>query len=130
MSSATLAKQEHRGSGQVEATRGASFTPRVDICETEHELTLFADMPGVGAEDVNVHFENGELTVHGRCPARHDSKDFLLQEYGVGDFFRAFTISEHVDSDRIAAELKNGVLTLHLPKSEKVKPKRIAVKGS
>jgi HSP20 family protein len=106
-----------------------TYTPRVDILETPDELVLFADLPGVRAGDVDVRFENGDLVLHGRCEPRGDSRGFFLQEYGTGDFYRAFTLNETIDSDKITAEHKNGVLTVHLPRSEKVKPKRITVKG-
>jgi HSP20 family protein len=114
---------------RAETVQSLMFTPRVDILESEDELLLLADLPGVKVEDVDIRFENGELQLHGRCAARQEGADYLLAEYDVGDFFRAFTITEEVDADKIAAELKNGVLTVHLPKSEKAKPKRIAVKG-
>lgn len=112
-----------------ETTRGGLFfTPRVDICETEDELVLECDMPGVKPSDLELHFERGELTIHGKVDPRQASEGHLLCEYGVGDFYRAFTISEKVDVDKISAELKHGVLTLHLPKKESMKPKRISVK--
>ena len=72
---------------------------------------------------------NRPIAGGGRCPARHEGVDYLLCEYGVGDFYRAFTISEQIDWQKIAAELKNGVLTVHLPKAETVKPRKITVKG-
>jgi HSP20 family protein len=107
----------------------AAYTPRVDILENDDELTILADVPGVAPEDLDIRFEKNELVIHGRCQARREAGDYLLNEYGYGDFYRAFTIGEAVDPDKIAAELKNGVLTVHLPKSEAVKPKRIAVKS-
>lgn len=110
-------------------TLGLCFTPRVDIMGTEEEALLLADLPGVKPEDVDVHFENGELIVNGRCAPRHEGANHLLSEYGVGDFYRAFTISEQIDWQKISAELKNGVLTVHLPKAETVKPRKITVKG-
>jgi len=113
----------------AEATRGLQFTPRVDILETGDELTLLADMPGVKPEDADIRFENGELVIHGRCLPRHEGASYLFSEYGVGDFYRAFTISQDVDADKISAEMKHGVLTVHLPKAEKIKPKKISVKG-
>jgi HSP20 family protein len=125
-----LQKPENRPDrGTAAATRGVQFTPRVDILETADELTLLADMPGVKPEDADIRFENGELVIHGRCQPRHERASFLLSEYGVGDFYRAFTITQDVDADKISAEMKQGVLTVHLPKAEKVKPKRISVKG-
>jgi HSP20 family protein len=113
-----------------ESTRGgAFFTPRVDIFETENELTLLADVPGVGCNDVDLRFENGELILHGRVRPRHPEEDFLLREYEEGDFYRAFTIHESIDASRISAECKNGVLVVHLPKVEAARPRQIQVRG-
>ncbi|HVS38001.1 MAG TPA: Hsp20/alpha crystallin family protein [Gemmataceae bacterium] len=115
----------------TEATRGGlHFSPRVDIVETDKELALFADVPGVRPQDVDLRYENGELHVHGRVQPRAQSKDLLLQEYEEGDFYRAFTIHESIDASRISAECKNGVLIVHLPKVEAVQPRQIAVKGA
>lgn len=113
-----------------ESTQGLTFTPLVDILETEDELVLLADMPGVKPDGVDIRFENGELIIHGRCPERNPGTYFLLAEYGVGDYYRMFTVSEDIDANRITAEMKNGVLTVHLPKAEAVKPRRITVKGA
>ena len=62
-------------------------------------------------------------------PSRHAEREFVYGEYGIGDFYRSFTISETIDAEKISAELHNGVLTLHLPKVEAVKPRKIAVKA-
>ena len=115
--------------GCPEGTPGVWYTPRVDILETDEELTLYADLPGAKSADVDVCFENGELRLQAHCPARQQGTSYLLSEYGVGDFYRTFSINQDVDPDKIAAELKNGVLTVHLPKSEAVKPRKIAIKG-
>ncbi len=112
-----------------ETTQNVVFTPRVDILEKEDELILYADVPGVTPADADVRFENGELILHCKCAARRSLDGAFAVEYGVGDFYRAFTISEDVDPQRIAAELKNGVLIVHLPKVEAVKPRRIRVAG-
>ena len=113
-----------------ELTRGTTtFTPRVDIIETPEELLLYADLPGVRSEDVDVRFENGELILHGKCPPRHQPANFLRNEFEVGDFYRVFTLNESIDAEKIVAELKQGVLTVHLPKSEALKPRKITVKG-
>jgi HSP20 family protein len=117
---------------QAQPTAAASqpwYTPRVDVVETENEFVLFADLPGVKDEDVDVHFENGELFLQARCPARQADVKYLVNEYGTGDYYRAFTINQDVAADKITAVLKNGVLTVQLPKSEAVKPRRIQVKG-
>jgi HSP20 family protein len=115
---------------RAEATRGGLyFTPRVDIVETDRELTLYAELPGVRAEDVDLHYEKGELVVHGRVKPRRPERGLLLQEYEEGDFYRAFTISEQIDAGRIEAECKNGVLVVHLPKAEAARPRQINVRG-
>lgn len=106
------------------------YVPRFDIWETDEELTLCGDLPGVKAEDLEVQFENGQLTVHGRVSPRHADTPMLYQEYGVGDFYRTFTIGEAIDAAKITAELRDGVLTLHLPKTEEVKPRKIQVQSS
>lgn len=107
---------------------GTHFSPRVDIFETEDELTLFADLPGARPEDVDLRYENGELVLHARVQPRQPQANALLQEYEVGDFYRAFSIHESIDSTHIEAECKNGVLTVHLPKAEAVKPRQIKIR--
>jgi HSP20 family protein len=115
---------------RAELTRGGiHFTPRVDIYETNNELVLYADVPGVGPEDVDLHYEQGELTLIARAKPRSEGKRLLLQEYEEGDFYRAFNIHESIDPNRISAECKNGMLTVHLPKAEAAKPRQISVKG-
>ena len=128
-----VANLPHKGrleQAKPEATRGGvQFVPRVGICETEHELLLFADLPGVRPEDVDLHYEKGELVLHARVRRREDQPEFLLREYDEGDFYRAFTIHESIDASRIEAQCKGGVLTVHLPKTEAVKPRQIKVSG-
>jgi len=108
---------------------GVVARPRVDILETEHEILLLADMPGVKPADVDVRFENGELTIHGRRTATQNAKRRVLWEYEPAHYHRAFRLAEDVAADRIEAELKNGVLSVHLPKAEAAKPRKIAVRG-
>ena len=129
MANTSLQKTEGRGAQlHPEATQSVYFTPRVDILEKEEEIVLLADMPGVRSENADIRFEDGELTLHCRCLPRQPGVQYLAAEYGVGDFYRVFTISDAIDSSKISAELKNGVMTVHLPKSETVKPKKIPVK--
>jgi len=114
----------------VERTRGGvTYTPRFDIWETADELVLYGDMPGVAANDLDIQFENNQLTIHGKVKPRYEGIRFVGGEYGIGDFYRTFTIGETIDTSKISAELSNGVLTLHLPKTEAVKPRRIEVKS-
>ena len=128
VNSPAIKKEQRTELAKDEVPLGLSFTPRVDIMETEEESLLLADLPGVKPEDADVRFDNGELIIDGRCAPRHQGANYLLSEYGVGDFYRAFTISEQIDWQKISAELKTGVLTIHLPKAEIVKPRKITVK--
>jgi HSP20 family protein len=105
-----------------------TYSPRFDVWENEDEMILFGDLPGVTPEDLDVRFENPVLTIHGKVKPRHSDIKFLYGEYGIGDFHGTFTIGEAINTERISAELKNGVVTVHLPKNEKVKPRRIEVK--
>jgi len=124
-----LVKQEQpQEAATIERTReSATYAPRFDIWETDEELILYGDLPGVEPTDLDIRFENRELTVLGKVAPRHTERRHLHGEYGIGDFYRTFAIGETIDGGKISAELKNGVLTLHLPKTEAVKPKRIVV---
>jgi HSP20 family molecular chaperone IbpA len=115
---------------RAERTRsGQAYLPNVDIIELADELLVMADVPGARAEDIDIHFEKGSLEIHAKVPPRvTDGAHVLLQEYGVGDFHRCFEVSESIDAGRIHADYADGVLTLHLPKVEAVKPRKIAVK--
>jgi len=113
-----------------ESTRGGYFfTPRVDIFENDHELVLMADVPGVRSEDVDLRYERGELILHAKVKPVESARRYLLNEYETGDYYRAFSIHESIDHTRIAAEVKQGVLTVHLPKAEPARPRQIAVKA-
>jgi HSP20 family protein len=127
--STSLTQKDRAEQLTPESTRGVFFTPRVDIYETDSELTLYADVAGVSPEDVELRYEGGELVLHGRVKPRHREESYLLQEYEEGDFYRAFSIHESIDTSRIEAECKNGVLTVHLPKVERARPRQITVRG-
>jgi len=114
----------------AEMNHGVTFTPRVDILETEQELVLYADMPGVKQDDVDIRFEKDELTIHAGREMNRTADGYFVREAEPGDYFRSFRISERISSEKIWAELKNGVMTLHLPKAEAAKPRKIAVKGA
>ncbi len=115
----------------AERTRtGQWFRPPVDIVERADELLLVADLPGASKESIDVDFNDGQLTIEGTVPGRYDDKmNVLLAEYGVGNFHRVFRVSEQIDSARIHAEYTNGVLTVHLPKAEAAKPRKIQVQA-
>jgi HSP20 family protein len=132
MAETTSQPSKERADGaQRESTRGGLyFTPRVDIYETETELTLYAEVPGVRPEDVDLHYEKGDLVLFAKV-RRHDEgrRSLLLREFDEDDFYRAFTISESIDASRIEAECKAGVLIVHLPKAEAVRPRQINVRA-
>jgi HSP20 family protein len=106
------------------------FTPQVDILEVPEELVLMIDMPGVKPDDVEIHFERGELTVHGKRQQPSERKgQCLVEEVLMGDYYRAFLVGLDLAVDKITAEMKNGVLTVHLPRLESALPRRISVKS-
>jgi HSP20 family molecular chaperone IbpA len=114
----------------VEQTRGgAHFAPKVDIVEDSKELILYADMPGVAPGDVDLRYEKGELILHGRIKPRSRAGNPLLREYQEGDFYRVFHVHESIDSSKIEAVCKDGVLTIHLPKVEAAQPKKVKVRS-
>ena len=118
-----------RNSGKENLTV-ADWMPTVDISETEGEYLIKAELPEVRKEDVKVIVENGVLTLQGerRQEKEEKGKRFHRVERSYGSFVRSFTLPESVDENSVKAEYKDGVLNLHLPKSEKVKPKAIDVK--
>ena len=103
------------------------FTPRFDVWESDEEYVLMGDLPGVAPTDVNVSYEKHELTIHGKVGERNYNAPYFAEEYGVGDFRRSFTLGEQIDEWAISAELKDGVLTVHLPKRPEVRPRKIAI---
>jgi HSP20 family molecular chaperone IbpA len=125
-----LEKQESRDLQSVERTRwGKVFSPSIDIIETDNELKLYADMPGVNQKSIDIMIDQGVLTIQGNVETELiDGYELEYQEYDVGDFYRSFTLSDTVNQDNISANLKNGVLELVLPKQEKAKPRKIEVK--
>jgi HSP20 family protein len=113
----------------AESTRDVpSYIPAVDIYESAEALTLVADMPGVGPENLVIDVHDNLLTIRGTVTPEGDKERMLLQEYGVGDYSREFTLGRTIDQSKIEAGMKNGVLTLTLPKAEAIKPRKITVK--
>jgi len=128
---ANLTKQENREQ-QAESVRcGRSYLPNVDIIESATEYVLRAEMPGVLPDAVDVTYERGELRILGRVtPRQSPETNWVYREYGVGDFCRTFRIGEGIDGGAIRADLRDGVLSVHLPKAQEVLPRRIAVTAS
>jgi HSP20 family protein len=105
------------------------WTPAVDIAETDNELVLKADVPGVKLEDINIEVENGTLSLSGnRSYSTEENKGgYHRQERFYGSFHRAFVLPETVDLEKVAAGYENGVLTITMPKKEIAKPRTIKV---
>jgi HSP20 family protein len=104
------------------------FQPQTDIFETSEALTLVLEMPGVDKGSVEVKVENDVLEVEGRVDfSKYDGLQPLYTEYNVGHYARSFRLSSKIEQDGISAELKDGVMTLVLPKAEKAKARKIKV---
>jgi HSP20 family protein len=108
----------------------ADWTPSVDISETEGEYQIKAEIPDVKKEDVKVTLEDGVLTIQGerKHEKEEKGKKFHRIERSYGSFVRTFSLPDVIEEEKVKAEFKDGVLNLHLPKSEKAKPKAIEVK--
>jgi HSP20 family protein len=115
--------------GQKPATReeGRYLSPPVDIYEDRDSLVVVVDLPGVPQDGIHVSIDDGILTIRGRVGRRSDQEP-LYSEFGLHDYHRQFQLSDRIDQQKISGELKHGVLTVRLPKSERVKPKKIEVR--
>ena len=111
--------------------QAAYYTPLVDVVENDEAFVFQADLPGVKAGDVDVSFENGVLTIEAKVQPRQPAGHrYVWREYGVGHFYRSFTLGTPVNVEGIRAELKNGVLELYVPKTEHARPRKIQIKSA
>jgi HSP20 family protein len=124
------AREKAEVSTPAEQTRtGPTFTPAVDIFETDQEITVLADMPGLKARDLAIDLRENTLTLSGDVESPEGEKEEeVLREYRTGNYYRQFTLSEGIDQSKIEAALKDGVLRLTLPKIEAAAPRTIPVK--
>ena len=123
-------KPKHEVTSPAEQTKpGLIFTPSVDIFETERELTLLADLPGVTSENLTIDLRENTLTLTGEVePFERANEEDILIEYETGKYYRQFSLSNVIDQSKIDAKLSDGVLRLTLPKVEEAKPRKIEVK--
>jgi HSP20 family protein len=123
------AKEKQEVAAPAEQTRpGLVFTPEVDIFETDHEITVLADMPGVAADGVNIELRDGVLTLNGDVkPWEGPDESDVLIEFEIGKYYRQFTLSDAIDQNKIDAKLEDGVLRLALPKAQKAVPRQITI---
>jgi len=113
---------------QESTVPGRTFLPVTDIFETDEALTVVLEMPGVGRDSATVGVEEGVLTVEGRVDfAKYEGLQPVYTEYNVGNYVRRFQLSSEIDQGRISAELKDGIMTVVLPKAERAKPRKIKV---
>ena len=111
--------------------RVSFFRPPVDVIEEPSEFRIIADVPGASAESVEIAFEQGTLVLTARVPPRgHEKGTTIAEEYGVGDYRRVFKVSDAIDAARAAAEFRDGVLTIRLPKTQSAQRRTIAVQGN
>ncbi len=113
--------------GTVELTRNLrQVAPLVDIYENDDEILLHAEMPGVQKDDITINIDNGSLTLSGlRSLTKEGAADW--EEFGDLEYQRAFSVPQSIDVNSVKAELKDGILALHLPKSEAAKPRFIEI---
>lgn len=108
------------------------WAPAVDIFETENELLLKADLPGIDMKDIDIQLENGTLALRGERRFEQEAKEggYHRVERSYGSFARYFTLPDTVDPEHVKADYKSGVLTVKLPKKELAKPRQIRVEVS
>jgi HSP20 family protein len=105
-----------------------AFVPATDIFETDQALTVVLEMPGVSKDSLDISVENDVITISGQIDfAKYEGLQPLYTEYNIGNYSRSFQLSSKIEQEGIAAELKDGVMTLVLPKAEKAKPRRISL---
>src|ERR1051325_695366 len=114
-----------------EPRTGRSWSPAVDIFETENELVLKADVPDVDLKDIDVRVENQTLTISGerQFQQNQNSNGYHRIERNYGSFVRSFSVPHTVDTEKVAAEYKDDVLTISLPKKEAAKPRQVKVEA-
>lgn len=120
-----IAKQDEKN---IEKTRELyEAMPAVDIYENEDEILVHADMPGVVKENISVDIDNGTLSISGVRQLKTEGPA-TYEEFSDVEYVRSFSVPQTIDVEKVEAELKNGVLRLHLPKSEAAKPRQIEIK--
>jgi HSP20 family protein len=127
-----LKKQPAQAPMEAERTKTTKvYVPRADIYETKDSIVLVVDMPGVDEKAADITLEKNVLTINGAVePLTFNGHSVAYAEYDMGDYQRAFTISNEVDRNRIEAKVKNGVLRVILHKAEQVKARKITIKAA
>jgi len=124
-----LAQDVESSNGDGSSVVTSRWTPSVDIKEEPERFVITADLPGVDPKEIEVTMDNGVLTIKGErtTSSRTEDEGYRRVERVYGTFYRRFSLPDYVDAEHISAQSKNGVLELTVPKSEKVKPRRIEI---
>ena len=132
----TLRERMNRLFEEMAASRGeekdlatSSWAPAVDIYETENEVVLTAEIPGIEEKDVEIKVEDNTLTLRGERKFEKETKEenYHRIERAHGSFFRSFTLPNYVDQDKIEAEHENGILKIRMPKRAELKPRKVKI---
>ncbi|HUR28128.1 MAG TPA: Hsp20/alpha crystallin family protein [Planctomycetota bacterium] len=115
--------------GAAADAASVTYQPSVDIVHTNDELLIFADLPGAVHDGIEVSFERGVLELRARVARNETSRDALLEEVRVGDFQRAFRLPDDFDGSATRAEVRDGVLTLRIPKAQSARAQRIEIQA-
>lgn len=107
----------------------STWSPAVDIYETENELVLTAELPGVEEKDVEIKVEDNTLSLKGERKFEKETREenYHRIERAYGSFYRSFSLPNYVDQDKISAEYENGLLKIHMPKKPEVKPRKVKI---
>lgn len=112
----------------LQTDSGIGWGPAVDVRETEEEVVVYADLPGVQKEDIQLEVKDHTLVLSGRRKPLCSAEDgWLRREAPSGQFFRAFSLPTDVKANQVTANFKSGVLEIHLPKAEEAKPHRVKI---
>lgn len=115
-----------RDTGNLRTPAGEYVVPPVDVYEDDKHFVLTADMSGVRPEGLDIHLENERLTIHGRVPAATATSP-ALREFVLRDYYRTFAVADVIDSERISATLRDGILRVELPKAPRAQARRIPI---
>lgn len=108
---------------------GSAYSPDVDIYANDNAVVFAVDLPGVGKGDVNIQVDETNTLIIRAKNSHKEMENAVLRQYRIGDYYRAFQISEDYDKEKVNATLENGLLQVTVPKRESVKPKKIEIKA-
>ncbi len=126
-----MRREMDRMMGEENAASASDWVPAVDIKEDSNCFTITADLPGISPREIDIHAENGMLTIQGERESekKEEKQGYKRIERSYGNFFRRFTLPDTADTDQISARGENGVLTITIPKRAEIQPRKITVEG-